>query len=211
MANEKKYGSGGRKQFVRTRVPLAEIISGAVILLLLVVIGFAVYHKGKVFDPSRYNIRTEALKTTAAAVEGKSGTVPAEAKLNPPETSMVTAGKSPGSEESSGESGMENPAPTTPALKKQPLDIALAGIKPMSDTEFYTSDNLYEKIDGRAPAYQGFNFQQLRCRSFGVNAAPGSFVDVYEYRFDSPVDAFGMFAMERDPKGKPLDFVADGY
>jgi len=36
-------------------------------------------------------------------------------------------------------------------------------------------------------------------------------VDVSEYRFDSPLDAFGMFASERDPKGKPTDFVTDGY
>ena len=91
------------------------------------------------------------------------------------------------------------------------MEIALDGIKPMSDTEFYTSDNLYEKIDGRAPAYQSFNVVQLRCRSFNVLAAAGSYVDVYEYRFDTPVDAFGMFAMERDPKGRPLDFAPDGY
>jgi hypothetical protein len=95
--------------------------------------------------------------------------------------------------------------------KGEPLEIALEGIKPMSDTEFYTSDSLFEKIDGRAPAYQGYHVQQLRCRSFSVVAAAGSFVDVYEYRFDSPVDAFGMFALERDPKGKPLDFAPDGY
>jgi hypothetical protein len=81
----------------------------------------------------------------------------------------------------------------------------------MSDTEFYNPDNLFEKIDGRAPAYQGFNVQQLRCRSFNVVAVAGSYVDVYEYRFDSPVDAFGMFALERDPKGAPLDFAPDGY
>ena len=53
--------------------------------------------------------------------------------------------------------------------------------------------------------------KQLRCRSFNVVAAAGSYVDVYEYRFDSPVDAFGMFALERDPKGEPLDFAPDGY
>ena len=38
MATEKKYGSGGRKQFVRTRVPAAESFASAVILLLLGVI-----------------------------------------------------------------------------------------------------------------------------------------------------------------------------
>ena len=57
MANEKKYGSGGRKQFVRTRVPIAESISGAVILVLLVVIGFAIYYEGKHFDPNLYAVR----------------------------------------------------------------------------------------------------------------------------------------------------------
>ena len=53
--------------------------------------------------------------------------------------------------------------------------------------------------------------RHLRCRSFTVIGAAGSYVDVYEYRFDSPVDAFGMFALERDPKGEPLDFAPDGY
>ena len=44
-----------------------------------------------------------------------------------------------------------------------------------------------------------------------INSGYTSYVDVYEYRFDSPVDAFGMFALERDPKGAPLDFAPDGY
>jgi predicted secreted protein len=44
-----------------------------------------------------------------------------------------------------------------------------------------------------------------------VTAAASSFVDVYEYRFDNPVDAFGMFSLERDPKGEALDFAPDGY
>ena len=39
MAIEKKSGAGNRKEFVRTKVPLAENIASAVILLLLVVIG----------------------------------------------------------------------------------------------------------------------------------------------------------------------------
>ena len=36
-------------------------------------------------------------------------------------------------------------------------------------------------------------------------------MDVYEYRFDTPVNAFGMFSLERDPKGEPLAFAPDGY
>lgn len=81
----------------------------------------------------------------------------------------------------------------------------------MGDTEFYSSDDLYQKIDGRSPAYQGFNVQELRCRTFSINGGGSSYVDVYEYRMDTPVNAFGIFALERDPNGKPLSFAKDGY
>jgi hypothetical protein len=227
MADENKYGTGGRKQFVRTKVPVSEYIASAVILLLLVVIGLAIHYKGKIYDPNRFAINTDALKSTATAVEGKAGTVRSQVGTQLGEDGMApTAAAKPaaetpptaevnsssGGDDTSAEGGAEGSASAPkPAVKGEPLEISLPGIKPMGDTEFYNSDNLYEKIDGRAPAYQSFNVTQLRCRSFSVAAASGSYVDVYEYRFDNPVDAFGMFALERDPKGQPLDFAPDGY
>ncbi|MGA2246090.1 MAG: DUF6599 family protein [Verrucomicrobiota bacterium] len=213
MATDKKYGSGGRKQFVRTRVPLAESVSGAVILLLLAAIAVAIYHKGRVFDPNLYAVRADSLKSTAAAVVGKAGTAPAAPATAPVSepAAAAPADSPPAAGEGSAEGAGEAAAAPKAALKGEPLEISLPGCKPMSDTEFYNSDNLFEKIDGRAPAYQNYNVQQLRCRSFAVTAAAGSYVDVYEYHFDNPVDAFGMFSLERDPKGEALDFAADGY
>jgi len=198
-------------------VPAAETFASAIILLLLMVIGVAVYHKGKVFDPNLYAVRTDSLKSTAAPVVGKGGTAPSAptAKTNPTETPAATQpapeNTSVVGENSSEAGGDAAAAAPKPALKNEPLEISLPGAKPMSDTEFYNADNLFEKIDGRAPAYQNYNVQQLRCRSFAVTAQAGSYVDVYEYRFDSPIDAFGMFALERDPKGHALDFAPDGY
>ena len=219
MANEKKSGAGNRKEFVRTKVPLAEHIASIIIILLLAAIGVAIAIKGRHFDPNLFAVRTDSLKSTLAAVAGKAGTAPSQAASQtagveavPATPAKTIAGKSASGEEGAGEGGAEgSSAASKPPLKGEPMEIALAGLKPMSDTEFYNSDNLFEKIDGRAPAYQNYNVQQLRCRTFNVVAATGSFVDVYEYRFDSPVDAFGMFALERDPKGAPLDFAPDGY
>jgi hypothetical protein len=214
VANEKKHAAGGRKQFVRTRVPAAESIAGAVILALLMVIAFAIYHKGKVFDPNLYAVRTDSLKSTAAPVAGKSGTVPSSPEATTISATAPPSAAEPGVEntgtagDNSGEAAAGAPQP---ALKAEPLEVSLPGTKPMSATEFYNSDNLFEKIDGRAPAYQNYNVQQLRCRTFAVNALAGSYVDLYEYRFDTPIDAFGMFSLERDPKGRPLDFAPDGY
>jgi hypothetical protein len=212
-----------RNQFVREAIPARERIASFVILLLIVGIGVAIAIKGRHFDPGRYALRTEALKSTEAAVDGKASTLHLQGQVQPGEEGVTTptatvARKSQANpptgepSEGGGESGEggESAAPKV-ALKKEPLEINLPGIKPMAATEFYSADNLFEKIDGRAPAYQGFNVQQMRCRSFSVTAAAGSFVDVYEFRFDTTVNAFGMFAMERDPKGKPLDFAPDGY
>ena len=211
MASEKKSGTGNRREFVRTKISLAERIASVVIVVLLAGIAIAIAIKGKHFDPNLFAVRTDSLKSTAAAVEGKAGTAPSTQETKPAGEKSV-AEKPAGGEDAAAEGGMEHSSSAPkPAMKSGPMEITLDGLKPMSPTEFYNSDNLFEKIDGRAPAYQGYNVQQLRCRSFNVVAAAGSYVDVYEYRFDSPVDAFGMFALERDPKGKPLEFAPDGY
>jgi predicted secreted protein len=210
MANEKK--TGNRRQFVRTNISLTERLASGVIMVLLAGIGLAIAIKGRHFDPGLYNVRAESLKSTTAAVEGKGGTAVSAVEAKPVVTQSA-AEKPAAGEEAAADAGLDHSTGDTPkpTVKSDPLEIALAGLKPMSPTEFYNADNLFEKIDGRAPAYQGFNVQQLRCRSFNVVAIAGSFVDVYEYRFDSPVNAFGMFALERDPKGQPLDFAPDGY
>ncbi len=237
MASPKPARSGNRREFVRTAVPVAERVASVVILLVIAGVAAEVYYQGHHFDPNLYTPRNDALQSTALAVAGKSGTAPsaapvatvaaAPAAAKPAESSgdIITepktdatpagsgdgAGPAPAAGAASAEGGGEGSGDPKPAPKGQPLELTLAGTKPMSDTEFYNSDTLYEKIDGRSPAYQSFNVVGLRCRTFSVQAAAGSFVDIYEYSFDNPVDAFGMFALERDPKGHPLDFAPDGY
>jgi len=226
MADQPPKRAGNRREFVRTRVSPVERAASAFILLLIVGISVRVYYMGHHFNPDRYAVRLDSLQSTVQAVAGKSGTAASAAPEAAATTAEPTApkaatGDAPAAESTGeaapvaaaagAEAGGEGSGDPKPAPKGQPLEISLAGTKPMSDTEFYNSDTLYEKIDGRSPAYQSFNVVGLRCRTFAVSALAGSYVDVYEYSFDNPVDAFGMFALERDPKGHPLDFAADGY
>ena len=204
-----------RSQFLRTEIPRTERIATVLCVLLLVGIGIAIWQKGKHFNPDLYALRTDALKSTAETVEGKSSTIRGEAAQarGVVKTATVSAEAKPAAESESYEAAAvpATPAAGKPAAKGEQLVMTVAGIKPMGDTEFYSADTLYEKIDGRAPAYLGFNFQNLRTRSFEVLGGTGSFVDVYEYHFDTPINAFGMFALERDAKGAALDFAPDGY
>ena len=189
---------------------MGENIAAGAILILLVVIGIVIGWKGTQFDPNLYSVRDGSLEATAAPVWENLKPFGLRQVAAVPDQAITP--EKPTASETPSESSAENTSSTPPpAATGEPLEIGLDGIKPMGATEFYTSDTLYEKIDGRAPAYQNFNVQQMRCRTFSVVAASGSYVDVSEYRFDSPLDAFGMFAIERDPKGKPTDFVTDGY
>jgi hypothetical protein len=203
-----KPPTGNRKTFRRTNVSSLERVLSLIIAVLFVIIGIAIWFKGRHYNPDRFALNINALKSTAVAVEGKSGTVRG-ADVSPGETK--TAVKTQADGEAAVEPAEGTAAVPAPAAKGEPLEIKLDGLKPMSDTEFYNADNLFEKIDGRAPAYLNFNFQNLRCRSFSIIGTTGSFVDVYEYRFDTPVNAFGMFSLERDPNGEPLAFAPDGY
>lgn len=80
----------------------------------------------------------------------------------------------------------------------------------LSATEVYIPETLYEKINGRAPAYFDFGFKVLQCRTFAVEDQPEEFVDVFVYTMGSPLDAFGIYSMENAGAGEALDFVSDG-
>jgi hypothetical protein len=211
-----------RRQFVRTKITLVERVASVVCLVLLAAIGGYVLWKGKHFDPALYSVRTESLQTTTNEVKGEDGTArtadvrPELGAVTTPKPAVVVAASGVEAAQTPdasapAEASAEGSAPSGPPIKGDPLEVNLPGTTPMSDTEFYGPNNLFEKIDGRAPAYLTFNFQQLRCRSFSVTGAAGSYVDVYEYRFDTPINAFGMFAIERDTNGKKIDFAPDGY
>jgi hypothetical protein len=81
----------------------------------------------------------------------------------------------------------------------------------MGVAEHYNPNTLYEKINGRAPAYLEFNFQELTARSFSISGLPGQYIDVFVFWMDSPLNAFGIFSLEREPSAPPLEFAVDGY
>jgi len=186
-----------------------ERVLSILILCLLAGIGTAIWYKGRHFDPGMYSLRTDALDSTTAAVTGKAATLRADSTQ--PASPAAAAAPAIAAPAIATPAGEDSAQAVPPVSAKPPLEINLPGIKPMGETEFYSSDDLYQKIDGRSPAYQGFNVQELRCRTFSIIGGGSSYVDVYEYRMDTTVNAFGIYALERDPKGKPLSFARDGY
>ena len=178
-----------KRDFYRTYISLTEKAIGGFILLVLAGIGAAIFLKGRSYDPTKYTGSVEALESTRQAVEGKAATLRNEADLRAYE---VAGG------------GVETQvAAVLPAL--------VDSLVPMGPVEVYNEETLYEKINGRAPAYFEYQFRELASRSFSVVGQAGEFVDVYLFRMDSPLNAYGIFSAERDVGASPVDFALDGY
>ena len=180
-----------KRDFYRTDIGTLEKSIGGLVLLILAAIAIGVIYKGRTYDTTLYTGDPEALESTRLAVEGKAATVRGVADLRAYEQVGSGAG-----------------APASPGLE---IATSVAGLSPMGPTEVYDVETLYEKINGRAPAYLQFNFQELTSRSFLIDGSGGDFIDAYLFRMDSPINAFGIFSIGRSEAGLPLDFIADGY
>ena len=183
-----KSKSSAKPDFVRTDISRNEKLLGVGILVLLGGIGVAVAIKGRVYDPAKFSVDPANLEFTRAAVTGKAATLRTDDGMRSFETSSPAT---------AGEAGELAPP--------------VAGMEPLGPTEHYTPETLYEKINGRAPAYTEFGFQELTARSFGIPGQPGQYLDVFVFTMDNPVNAFGIFSMERGSEATMVDFAPDGY
>jgi hypothetical protein len=182
--------SANIRAFRRTSISPREQLIGGAVLLGLLAIGSGILIKGSHYDPATYTGDAEALESTRQAVEGKAATLRNEVDLR------------------AYEAGGNQPDGMAATMAIPAFSQRLA---PMGPTENYTEDTLFEKINGRAPAYFEYNFQELNSRSFSIEGLPGQFLDIYLFRMDSPLNAFGIFSAERDPTASAVDFVMDGY
>lgn len=82
--------------------------------------------------------------------------------------------------------------------------------KTMGDVEFYSADNLYEKINGKAEQYHDYNVVGLQTVTF-VEKDGNRFADLYVYDMGKPINAFGIFSAIRSPGENPVDLGQDGY
>jgi hypothetical protein len=87
--------------------------------------------------------------------------------------------------------------------------------------ETYNSDNLYEKIDGKADLYLNNGFVSLQCRRFADSSAialakadkssKGRWAEVYLYDMANGENAFAVYSLQKRSESTPLDWAQFGY
>jgi hypothetical protein len=103
--------------------------------------------------------------------------------------------------------------PTVPAAPKRPEhfpEIAGVGWTSPDDVKHFDKDNLYEKIDGKAGMFLGYLFVGLDFATYRRTDKGWAF-DVYLYDMGEPLNAFGVYRVERSPDAAVRPLGREGY
>ena len=102
----------------------------------------------------------------------------------------------------------------TPAELKAKLPI-VKGWAVVEDIEVYDPNNLYNKINGAAPGFILFDFQELTVLEYNKNGATDDdlppYISIQVYRHATPTDAFGVYASERPSETTFVTSGTEGY
>ncbi len=79
--------------------------------------------------------------------------------------------------------------------------------------ETFDPDNLFERINGAAPGYLLYNFQELTVFVYNQKVAGDDvpYITIQIYRHATENDAFGIYASERPSESNFLSIGAEGY
>jgi len=84
----------------------------------------------------------------------------------------------------------------------------------VEETEVYDPGNLYDKINGAAPGFILFDFQELSVLEYNKNSTGDDlppYISIQVYRHATPTDAFGIYASERPSESNFIPVGAEGY
>lgn len=104
-------------------------------------------------------------------------------------------------------------APAAGGLAKRPEHFPLlagAGWASPDEIRRFNKDTLYEKIDGKAGMFLGFLFVELEFGTYQKTDKGWPF-DVYVYDMGEPVNAFGVYRLERSPDASVRALGREGY
>jgi hypothetical protein len=104
-----------------------------------------------------------------------------------------------------------HPLDRLPSPQDALIDVTDSDLAPFSPRERFSPETLYEKINGRADLYLASGFVALDTQRFSVDAATGSWVEVFVYDMATAENAFSVFSMQRRQDARPADRMPNAY
>ncbi len=86
-----------------------------------------------------------------------------------------------------------------------------SGMLPFSAVEFFDSENLSDKINGKAEFYLPAGFKALVAQRFAAQSLPGHWMEVFLYDMGDPRNAFAVYSGQRRSGAQDLDLTVHAY
>lgn len=103
-----------------------------------------------------------------------------------------------------GRFGIETSVVSNFKIQDSELEIPLqlnsvvpSGFEMFSKTEFYNSENLYEKINGKAPLYTESGFEKLLTQRFAAKDDQNQLAELYIYDMGAAKNAFSVYSVQK--------------
>ena len=103
--------------------------------------------------------------------------------------------------------GQRGPAGSTPDLQ----DYLSEGLVVLTPVESFGSENLSEKIDGKAELYLSAGFLGLRAQRFAEAGKPEQWLELFVYDMGSRQNAFSVFSTQRRADAEDVTFAQSAY
>jgi hypothetical protein len=89
--------------------------------------------------------------------------------------------------------------------------LAPSAFKTLSKSESYNADNLYEKIDGKAPLYLEVGFKELSTQRFASISDPNLWMELYIYDMGNIKNAFSVYSVQRRADAEEFPTIQFAY
>ena len=89
--------------------------------------------------------------------------------------------------------------------------LAPSGFETPSKTEVYNPENLYEKIDGKAPLYTDSGFEKLSARRFVSKNRENLGMELYVFDMGNVKNAFSVYSVQKRAGTEILPDMASAY
>jgi hypothetical protein len=89
--------------------------------------------------------------------------------------------------------------------------LAPTGFETLSKTGVYNAENLYEKINGKAPLYTDSGFEKLSTQRFVSAADESLWAELYLYDMGTIKNAFSVYSVQRRAEAEPFGPMQFAY
>lgn len=93
----------------------------------------------------------------------------------------------------------------------EPSSLVPAGFETPSEVEIYVPENLYEKIDGKAPLYIESGFEKLFTQRFISKDDQALWMEIFIYDMGAVNNAFSIFSVQRRADADIISIFLPSY